>query len=126
MKNNNFDSINVAANNNSENNGGMNMMNAIIKNMDGFAQVVKEAVEAILGGGYEVSINEVLKNNDTHLTGLTIRTDESNIAPTIYLERMFERYKAGNATVPVIVSEILSVYESNKIAMSFDASLFSL
>ena len=126
MKNNNFDSINVAANNNSENNGGMNMMNAIIKNMDGFAQVVKEAVEAILGGGYEVSINEVLKNNDTHLTGLTIRTDESNITPTIYLERMFERYKAGNATVPVIVSEILSVYESNKIAMSFDASLFSL
>lgn len=123
MKNNNFDSINAAANNNSENNGGMIMMNATIKTMDVFAQVVKEAVEASLGDGYEVSIHEVLKNNDTHLTGLTIRTEESNIAPTIYLEGSFERYKAGDVAVPVIVSEILSVYESHKTTMSFDASL---
>lgn len=123
MKNNNFDSMNAAANNNSENNGGMIMMNATIKTMDVFAQVVKEAVEASLGDGYEVSIHEVLKNNDTHLTGLTIRTEESNIAPTIYLEGSFERYKAGDAAVPVIVSEILSVYESHKTTMSFDASL---
>lgn len=123
MKNNNSDSMNVAANNNSENNGGMIMMNATIKTMDVFAQVVKEAVEASLGDGYEVSIHEVLKNNDTHLTGLTIRTEESNVAPTIYLEGSFERYKAGDASVPVIVSEILSVYESHKTTMSFDASL---
>ena len=99
------------------------MMNATIKTMDVFAQVVKEAVEASLGDGYEVSIHEVLKNNDTHLTGLTIRTEESNVAPTIYLEGSFERYKAGDAAVPVIVSEILSVYESHKTTMSFDASL---
>ena len=123
MKNNNFDSMNAATNNNSENNGGMIMMNATIKTMDVFAQVVKEAVEASLGDGYEVCIHEVLKNNDTHLTGLTIRTEESNVAPTIYLEESFERYKAGDAAVPVIVSEILSVYESHKTTMSFDASL---
>lgn len=123
MKNNNFDSINAATNNNSENNGGMIMMNATIKTMDVFAQVVKEAVEASLGDGYVVSINEVLKNNGTRLTGMTIRTEESNVAPTIYLEGMFERYKAGDAAVPVIVSEILSVYESHKTTMSFDASL---
>lgn len=123
MKNNNFDSINAAANNNSENNGGMIMMNATIKTMDVFAQVVKEAVEASLGDGYEVSIHEVLKNNDTHLTGLTIRTEESNVAPTIYLEGSFERYKAGDAAVPVIVSEIISVYESHKVTMPFDASM---
>ena len=123
MKNNNFDSINAAANNNSENNGGMNMMNVTIKTMDVFAQVVKEAIEASLGDGYVVSINEVLKNNGTRLTGMTIRTGESNVAPTIYLEGMFERYKAGDAAVPVIVSEILSVYESHKTTMSFDASL---
>ena len=123
MKNNNFDSINVAANNNSENNGGMIMMNATVETMDEFAQVVKEAVEASLGDGYEVSINEVLKNNDTRLTGLTIRTEESNIAPTIYLEGSFERYKAGDTSVPVIVSEILSVYENHKSTVSFDVSM---
>ena len=76
-----------------------------------------------LGEGYEVNINEVLKNNSTRLTGLTIKTEESNVAPTIYLEGSFERYKAGDATLPVIVSEIISVYESHKTTMSFDASL---
>lgn len=122
MKNNNFATNNAVSNNNSIN-GGIAMMNATINSMDVFAATVKEAVEASLGKGYVVNINEVLKNNDTHLTGLTIRTEESNIAPTIYLEGMFERYKAGNAAIPVIVSEILSVYESHKTTMSFDASL---
>ena len=123
MKNNNFDSINNAAANNNLNNGGIVMMNATINSMDVFAATVKEAVEASLGDGYEVSIHEVLKNNDTRLTGLTIRTEESNVAPTIYLEGMFERYKAGDAAIPVIVSEIISVYESHKVTMPFDASM---
>ncbi len=123
MKNNNFDSMNAAANNNNSINGGIAMMNATINSMDVFAATVKEAVEASLGEEYEVNIHEVLKNNSTRLTGLTIKTEESNVAPTIYLEGSFERYKAGDATVPVIVSEIISVYESHKTKMSFDASL---
>ncbi len=86
MKNNNFDSMNAAANNNNNSiNGGIAMMNATINSMDVFAATVKEAVEASLGEGYEVNIHEVLKNNSTHLTGLTIKTEESNVAPTIYL-----------------------------------------
>lgn len=120
MKNN---SINKAANNNNSINGGNTMMNATINSMDVFAATVKEAVEASLGEGFAVSIQEVLKNNDTHLTGLTIRTEESNVAPTIYLEGMFERYKVGDAAIPVIVSEIIAVYESHKVAMPFDASI---
>ncbi len=123
MKNNNFDSINNASANNNSNNGGIVMMNKAINTMDVFAATIKGAVEASLGDGYEVSIHEVLKNNDTRLTGLTIRTEESNVAPTIYLEGMFERYKAGDAAVPVIVSEIISVYESHKVTMPFDASM---
>lgn len=123
MKNNNFDSINSAANNDSMNNGGIIMMNGTIKTMDVFAQVVKEAVEASLGDGHEVTIREVLKNNDTRLIGLAIRAEGSDIAPTIYLEGSFERYKDGDASVPVIVSEIISLYEGNKNAMSFDPSL---
>lgn len=124
MKNNNFDSMNAAANNNNNSiNGGIAMMNAIINSMEVFAATVKEAVEASLGDGYEVSINDVLKNNDTHLTGLTIRANESNISPTIYLEGSFERYQAGEAAIPVIVSEIIAVYESHKVTMPFDASM---
>ena len=123
MKNNNFDSMNAAANNNNNSINGGITMNTTINSMDMFAQVIKEAVEASLGDGYEVSINDVLKNNDTHLTGLTIRANESNISPTIYLEGSFERYQAGEAAIPVIVLEIIAVYESHKVAMPFDASI---
>ena len=123
MKNNNVDSMNAAANNNNNSINGGITMNTTINSMDMFAQVIKEAVEASLGDGYEVSINDVLKNNDTHLTGLTIRANESNISPTIYLEGSFERYQAGEAAIPVIVSEIIAVYESHKVTMPFDASM---
>ena len=124
MKNNSFDPMNAATNNNNNSiNGGIAMMNATINSMEVFAATVKEAVEASLGEGYEVNIHEVLKNNSTRLTGLMIKTEESNVAPTIYLEGSFERYKAGDATLPIIVSEIISVYESHKTTMSFDASL---
>lgn len=35
-----------------------------------------------------VSVNEVLKNNRT-LTGITIKSDNSNIAPTIYVDEFY-------------------------------------
>ena len=42
-----------------------------------------------------VDLQEVTKNNDTVLTGILIRTEESNIAPNIYLEGYFEQYQDG-------------------------------
>jgi hypothetical protein len=36
-----------------------------------------------------VDLQEVTKNNDTVLTGILIKTEESNIAPNIYLEGYF-------------------------------------
>ena len=42
-----------------------------------------------------VELQEVTKNNDTVLTGILIKTEESNIAPNIYLEGFFEQYQDG-------------------------------
>ncbi len=42
-----------------------------------------------------VDLKVVLKNNDHKLTGLTIKTVDSNVAPTIYLEKFFEEYEDG-------------------------------
>ena len=48
---------------------------------------IKDAVIERLGDGYEVEIHEVLKNNDTKLTGMTIKKVGHNVAPTIYLDK---------------------------------------
>lgn len=42
-----------------------------------------------------ISLHVVNKNNDTKLTGLTIKLSSSNVAPTIYLEGLFKRYEEG-------------------------------
>ncbi len=42
-----------------------------------------------------VDLQDVTKNNDTVLTGLLIRTEDSNIAPNIYLENFFAQYQDG-------------------------------
>ena len=43
----------------------------------------------------EVALKVVIKNNDTKLTGLTIKALDSNIAPSIYLEKFYEDYENG-------------------------------
>ena len=43
----------------------------------------------------KVQIQDVVKNNDRQLSGLTIRTEDNNIAPTIYLEDFYKQYQDG-------------------------------
>lgn len=49
------------------------MFTEVIKTtMKEFAEAVRDAVEASLGEEYQVQINDVVRNNDMHLTGLVI------------------------------------------------------
>lgn len=117
MQNNNFN--NGATNNNSNNNGGMMiMMNGTIGTMEAFAGTVKSAMEAVYGSECKVDVHKVVKNNGLHLTGITIRNRESNLAPTIYLDGYFAEYKDGRAMVD-ICEEIVQVYEKNKVQKDF-------
>lgn len=117
MQNNNFN--NGAANNNSNNNGGMMiMMNGTIRTMEVFAGTVKSAMEAVYGSECKVEVHKVVKNNGLHLTGITIRNRESNMAPTIYLDGYFADYKDGR-TMENICKKIVQVYEKNKVQKYF-------
>lgn len=69
--------------------------NGTIEGMNAFADTVKCAMEAYYGEEYKVTVQKVVKNNNTTLTGLVILKPNVNIAPTIYLESFYERYKAG-------------------------------
>lgn len=123
MKKNSFTNNNTTANNNSNNIlGGITMNN--ITDVNTFAAVVKATVEASLGQGVDVEIREVLKNNATRLTGLSIRNEGSNIAPTIYLEGFFEQFLKG-CSIDHIANEIIGIYETSKDSCPFDEAMLS-
>lgn len=100
------------------------MMNGTINNMKDFADTVKAAIEVSLGERFEVEVREVLKNNDTRLSGITIRSEESssNVAPTIYLEGFYSKYQDGK-TISSIAEDIIEIYDAHKVDCRFDASM---
>ncbi|MBR3736039.1 MAG: hypothetical protein IKN07_09160, partial [Lachnospiraceae bacterium] len=67
-------------------------------NFEEFTQYVKDNIKDFLPEKYadaEVDLQEIMKNNDEKLTGLVIRTEDSNITPTIYLNQYFKEYENG-------------------------------
>lgn len=91
------------------------------KTMEEFAEAVKNGVEALLGEGFQVEIQDSVKNNDTHLTGLIIRNAGSNIAPDIYLEYYFDKYREG-MTMEEITGRIIRAYKECHVPEHIDIS----
>lgn len=60
-----------------------------------------------------VHLEEVMKNNGVKLYGVCIREQNSNIAPTIYLEEHYDSYQKG-MTIDEIVWHICQQYQSCK------------
>lgn len=84
-------------------------------NFEEFQEYVKMRLPEILPEECrvaEISLNQVLKNNNRMLHAVVVRTEESNIAPNIYLEGYYERYKDG-ADVDELVRDIAKSYETH-------------
>lgn len=78
-----------------------------------FVEQVKEQIQDFLPEKFAdaaVEVNQVVKNNDCVLDGLMVRTEESNIAPTIYLNPYFEQIQDG-AELDDVLAQIASVYQ---------------
>ncbi len=120
MKNNNFNN-GTANNNNNSNNGGFIMAQGTITTMEAFAGTIKTAMEVNYGEDYKVLVQKVNKNNGLVLTGISILKKDCNIAPTIYLNQLFEQYQEGR-TMESICREIIRVYEEHAVHTDFDVS----
>lgn len=93
-------------------------------NYEDFLTAVCEAVKLKFTEGGKVTINHVIKNNDTHLDGLVIMEDNSNVAPTIYLNDYYEQYCEGRQ-FEEIIDCLIQVYEKNKDVFTFSPDIFS-
>ena len=118
MMNNNFN--NGATNNNSNNNGGFIMSTGTINTVDLFADVVKAGLEEAHPECC-VMVHKVTKNNNLVLTGISIRSKEVNLAPTIYMDGYYNDYKNGRPIVEIL-AEVERAYNTYKAEQDFDVS----
>lgn len=82
-------------------------------NKEAMKQQITEALSKKLGDSFHISIQKVLKTN-VKLDGLTIRQEDENIAPTIYLESFYEALDHG-ASIDDVTDRILQIYSDSKI-----------
>lgn len=89
-----------------------------------FKANIFHTISTRLGSDYRVSLQDIIKNNDTHLDGLTILSAGSNISPTIYLNYYYDKYLAGKS-LSTIYDDILLSYHQNVPKENIDISFFT-
>lgn len=86
-----------------------------------FSEEVRSRVA--LETGKDVRLQQVKKNNGVVLHGITIMSEGSNVAPTIYLEKWYEEYKEGE-DINDIVAEVIRLGTKEGNVESLDVSFF--
>lgn len=93
-------------------------------NYQDFKQHILTELQTEFGSDVKVTIQDIIKNNDTHMDGLTILSPEHNLSPTIYLDYYFRQYEKGRSLLD-IKQDILCVYHENCPSGRIDISFFT-
>ena len=88
-----------------------------------FLENVRKEVESRYDSNVSVTLNHVMKNNGTELDVITIMEKDKNIAPTIYINSFYDRYREG-VSLKAVVSEIIRIYNQNKNSININADYF--
>lgn len=88
-----------------------------------FTNEIVEMLQEKLGAECNVTVTEVLKNNNVSLTGIVVMKESDNVAPTIYLEEPYRQYQDGS-TLQEIVDEIATLYEKQTHNVKVDMDFF--
>lgn len=92
--------------------------------LEGFATYIRIGIQQRLGDNYKVSVEKVIKNNDTVLQGLIIKEQGMNVCPNIYLQQFYAKYLLGFFSLSEIEEEILKCYHQNKPSKDFPIKQF--
>lgn len=77
-----------------------------------FLETVKQALMQKLGEGQDLLIRPVPKNNGVILDGLSIHSQDSPLAPTVYLNPYYQQFKEG-MPIEDICEDILGLFSEN-------------
>ncbi len=89
-----------------------------------FKETICVMMKKRLDGQADVTVQDIIKNNNTHLDGLMIVSHQSNLSPTIYLDYYFNRFQNG-VSLSCICEEILCAYRAHSIPHDIDISFFT-
>lgn len=91
--------------------------------LETFMSTVTARVQDIAGADASVQLQEVRKNNNVMLHGMTILRKGQNVSPTIYLDSFYEMLEEG-MDLEHIVKRILEVYVSGLPKGNVDMEFF--
>lgn len=78
-----------------------------------FVEKMHQSIQACLNREQIVSVVEVPKNNGIVFTGISIRKENENVSPTIYLESFYREYCRG-VSIEELTKSFLNIYEEKK------------
>lgn len=96
-------------------------------NFDEFKQAVAENIRDYLPEKYEdssIDMKQVVKNNDTVLDAIVIKTQDSNIAPSIYLNSFYDEYQNGK-DLDTVIGNIADVQIEHEVGKNVDVNIFT-
>lgn len=93
-------------------------------NIVNFTELIANRIERKMCG-VTVHVCENMKNNGMKLYGISVKSDDCNISPCIYLEDYFQRYRNGELEIEEIVEAVIDCYEQNKLNCDVDISVFT-
>ena len=96
------------------------------ENVKEFAQYVAEHLfdeNSAMKENHHVEVKEVVKNNGLVLTGLIIKEDDVNIAPTLYMNQGYEMYLKGR-DIESLIESYLCTYEESRLSNDFSVEFF--
>ena len=88
-----------------------------------FGEISAREVKDKLGESFSINYSDVVKNNGVIYHAITIRDKESSIAPTIYIDQMFEDYNRGNLLMG-IVDEVVRIYKQSEPGPTMDIDFY--
>jgi hypothetical protein len=97
-------------------------------NRNDFFQYVKDNVLDYLPDSFgqsDIHLQEVVKNNDTVLTGIIIREAGSSIVPNIFLDSFYELYRAGKDLDACVADVADFRIEKQELGFPFDLNFLS-
>ncbi len=90
-----------------------------------FMEEILTELKTKLGKGFQAEGIKTLKNNGVAVYGITIRRQNADIAPCIYIDGLFARYLSGIMDVSRAADEIVRCYEENACTPAMDISMLT-
>lgn len=93
-------------------------------NYTDFKDSVLSSLRAAFGPDVTFSVSDIIKNNDTHLDGLTMLGTGRNLSPTLYLNHYYRQYQ-NKRPFSDIVADIRAVFLEHQTKGPIDVSFFT-